>query len=419
MRALGSASLGKAGCAGARNLDAARIRTTELRRHCGAVASSREYGPIQAFSIASRIEELPGVAGKKQFCPESERRAAAPGKTRHAMSTIRHPIEQEELMAYLDGELLPDQATEALSHLELCPECQTLAADFRDVSQELMAWEVESPEAGIPSKINAALEERLQKNQAGRGSSPRLKNRVMTSRWVWAGGLAIVCVAVGLKLTLTSSNRNEDRSTAYPSMASIEQYLMPDRNAEIALARSAAPEAISADAKIMVLGWRGYETAIEGRNGFVCMVERSWMSPFNSAEFWNPKVRVPQCFNPAAARSILPLTIKRTGMVLGGLSKAQMIYSIKAGFANKELPAPEPGAMSYMMSRAGYLNDALGHYVPHLMFYFPLTDKSSWGADLPDSPVTLNPQFRDGPEPITEFVIAVGKWSDGTAAPTM
>jgi hypothetical protein len=202
-------------------------------------------------------------------------------------------------------------------------------------------------------------------------------------------------------------------------MASIEPYLMPDRNAEIALARSAAPESISSDAKILVLGWRGYETAVEGKNGFVCVVERSWMNPFNSTEFWSPKVRVPICFNPAAARSILPLTFKRTEMVLAGLPKAQMFDSIKAGFDNKELPAPGPGAMSYMMSRGGYLNDTLGHYVPHLMFYVPLTDKSSWGADLPDSPVTLNPQFRGGPEPITEFTIPVGKWSDGTAAPVM
>jgi hypothetical protein len=335
------------------------------------------------------------------------------------MSTNRHPIEQEELMAYLDGELSAHQATDALSHLELCSECQTLAADFQGVSQELLVWEVESPEVGISSELNAALGECLQKRQAAKVTSSRLENRVVTSRWVWAGALAIICVVVGLKLTLTSRNPDKDRSTAYPRMASIEKYLMPDRNAEIALARSAAPEAISSDAKILVLGWRGYETADEGKNGFVCMVERSWMLPFNSAEFWNPKVRAPLCFNPAAARSILPLTIKRTEMVLAGLSKAQMIDSIKAGFHNKELPAPEPGAMCYMMSRAGYLNDALGHHVPHLMFYFPLTDKSSWGADLRDSPVTLNPQFRDGPEPITEFVIPVGKWSDGTAAPAM
>lgn len=322
-------------------------------------------------------------------------------------------------MAYLDGELSAEQATEALSHLELCPECQTLAADFQGVSQELLAWEVESAEIGISLELNAALGERLQKRQAARVTSSRLENRVMTGRWVWAGALAIVCVIVGLTLTITSRNRNQDRSTAYPNMASIEKYLMQDRNAEIALARSAAPEALSSDAKILVLGWRGYETAYEGKNGFVCMVERSWMSPFNSAEFWNPKIRVPLCFNPAAAQSILPLTIKRTEMVLAGLSKAQMIDSIKAGFHNKELPAPEPGAMCYMMSRAGYLNDTLGHHVPHLMFYLPLTDKSSWGADLRDSPVTLNPQFRDGPEPITEFVIPVDKWSDGSAAPAM
>jgi hypothetical protein len=333
------------------------------------------------------------------------------------MSTNRHPIEQEELMAYLDGELPADEAGEALSHLELCPDCQTLAADFRSVSQELMALEVESPEAGISWEINAALKERFQKPEAN--SLPRLKNRIVTNRWVWVGAFAIVCVAVGLTLVLTLRNRNEGRSTAYSSMAPVEQYLMPDRNAEIALARSAAPAAISSEATILVLRWQGYETAIEGTNGFVCMVERSWMSPFSSSEFWNPQVRVPECFNPAAARSILPLTIKRTEMVFAWLSKAQMIASLKADYANKELPVPEPGAMCYMMSRAGYLNDALGHYVPHLMFYFPRADKPSWGADLVDSPVTLNPQFRDGPEPITEFVIPVSKWSDGTAAPAM
>jgi hypothetical protein len=335
------------------------------------------------------------------------------------MSANRHLIEPEELMAYLDGELPADQANEVLSHLEMCPECQALAADFRSLSGELMVWEIESTEVSISPEINAALLERFQKQETAKVNSPRFEKRMMASRWIWAGALAIVCVAVGLMFTRSGSHRTEDRSTAYPSMASIEQYLMPDRNAEIAMARSAAPASISSDAKVLVLGWRGYETAVEGRNGFVCLVERSWMDPFNSAEFWSPKVRVPQCFNPAAARSILPLTFKRTEMVLAGFSKAQMIDSIKAGFNNKELPTPEPGAMSYMMSREGYLNDAIGHYVPHLMFYFPLTEKSFWGADLPESPVTLNPQFRDGPEPITEFVIAVGKWSDGTAAPVM
>src|SRR6202050_3187034 len=80
----------------------------------------------------------------------------------------------------------------------------------------------------------------------------------------------------------------------YPNMAPLDQYLM-ERNAEIALARSAAPEAISRDAEVLVLGRHGYETAVKGTNGFVCLVERSWMSPFDDPEFLNPDQRLPLC----------------------------------------------------------------------------------------------------------------------------
>ena len=62
----------------------------------------------------------------------------------------------------------------------------------------------------------------------------------------------------------------QDAQQPYPRMAPLEQYLM-DRDAEIALARSAAPDAISHDATIAVLGRHGYETAVEGKNGWVCM----------------------------------------------------------------------------------------------------------------------------------------------------
>ena len=210
--------------------------------------------------------------------------------------------------------------------------------------------------------------------------------------------------------------RAQKTAASYPKMAPLDQYLIADRNAEIAMARSSAPPSISADAEVMVLGTHGYETAVKGKNGFVCLVERSWMSPFDFPEFWNPKMRGPICFNPAAVRSILPLTFKRTELVLAGLSKAQIVEGIKA-FDKKELPPVEPGAMCYMMSTQGYLNDSAGHWVPHLMFYVPLTDPKAWGADLPGSPVMLNPQFQGAPEPITEFMIPVPIWSDGTAAP--
>ncbi|HXJ12093.1 MAG TPA: hypothetical protein VNH19_07460 [Candidatus Limnocylindrales bacterium] len=223
-------------------------------------------------------------------------------------------------------------------------------------------------------------------------------------------------VALAIVLCVATQSRAQDPKTQYPSMAPIDQYLM-DRNAEIALARSAAPESISRDAEVSVLGRHGYETAVKGKNGFLCLVERSWMSPFDFPEFWNPKMRGPICFNPPAVRSILPLTFKRTELVLAGRSKSEIIDGIKA-FDVKELPALEPGAMCYMLSKQGYLNDSVRHWVPHLMFYVPLTDPKSWGADLPGSPVMLNPQFQGAPEPITEFMIPVLKWSDGTPAPT-
>ena len=159
-------------------------------------------------------------------------------------------------------------------------------------------------------------------------------------------------------------------------MAALNQYLMPDRNAEITLARSAAPGSISHGAKVLVLGPHGYETAIEGKNGFVCVVERGWMAPFDgdlAVNFWNPKIRAPICFNPPAARSILPMTYKRTEMVLAGQSKAQIIDGIKT-FIKQELPPLEPGAMSYMMSKEQYLTDDGDHkFTAHLMFYTPVS----------------------------------------------
>lgn len=210
----------------------------------------------------------------------------------------------------------------------------------------------------------------------------------------------------------------EDRPAPYPSMAPLDQYLM-DRNDEIALARTAAPEAISRDAKVLVLGRQGYENAVEGTNGFVCAVERGWMSPAANAEFWNPKIRGPICFNPAAARSVWPLTIKRTELILTGRSKAEVMEAVKSALDRKELPALEPGGMSYMMSKKAYLTDQDDHNMSHLMIYAPLTDGKSWGADLPGSPVIFAGQFQGAPEPITVFLVPVGKWSDGTPAPTM
>jgi hypothetical protein len=220
----------------------------------------------------------------------------------------------------------------------------------------------------------------------------------------------IACFGLVVALGGASPAHALDAKTPYPSMAPLDQYLMTDRNAEIALARSAAPDSISRDAKVLVLGRHGYETAAEGKNGFVCIVERAWGAPSDHPEFWNPKVRAPICLNPPAARSVLPLTIKRTEWVLAGLSKAQIMDNV-----SKELPPFEPGAMSYMMSKQAYLTDEDGHNMAHLMIYAPLTDAAAWGANQPGSPVMAAPDPLDR---LTVFLIPVGQWSDGTTAPT-
>jgi hypothetical protein len=86
-----------------------------------------------------------------------------------------------------------------------------------------------------------------------------------------------------IALSLLASN-GAAQSDQYPKMATVDQYLI-ERDAEILLARSAAPHSISKDATVLVLGRQGYETAVQGKNGFVCMVERSWMVQFDSPEF--------------------------------------------------------------------------------------------------------------------------------------
>jgi hypothetical protein len=217
-------------------------------------------------------------------------------------------------------------------------------------------------------------------------------------------------------LILTNLAHTQESKSPYQSMAPVEQYLMAEQ-VEIALARSAAPASISGDATIVVLRRHGYETAVNGKNGFVCIVERSWMAQWDFPEFWNPKMRGPICFNPAAVRSVLPFTYKRTDMILAGLSKDKIVDGLKQMVAKKQIPALEPGAMCYMMSREANLGDTTGHWHPHLMFYGPRSVAADWGADLPGSPVMLNPQFQTSPEPLATFMVAVDRWSDGTSAP--
>jgi hypothetical protein len=238
-----------------------------------------------------------------------------------------------------------------------------------------------------------------------------MKGRSMQTRTRVIGG---ICALAVLICTIGSAGAGAAKP-AYLTMAPLGQYLMASPADEVALARSAAPASIAGDADLLTLGSHGYETAAKGKNGFVCMVWRSWTAGFEDAEFWNPKIRAPICLNGAAARTVLPGYLERTKWVLAGISRTEMIARTKTAVAaNRFLPAP--GAMSFMMSKQGYLGDAAGgHWHPHLMFFVDRTDGAAWGADLRDSPVS---SAQDDHDPITTFFVLVAKWSDGTPAET-
>lgn len=215
----------------------------------------------------------------------------------------------------------------------------------------------------------------------------------------------------------------QNAAATYARMAPFEQYLMADRDAEIALARSAAPASISRDATILVLGHKGYETAIRGDNGFVCLVGRAWGGAFDWGEFWNPKVRAPECLNPEAARTMVPIDVLRAQMVMSGRSKAEIVSALEAAFENNRIPELPGGAMSYMMSKSAYLTDQGAHDLPHVMFYTRLKDGKDWGAGAAGAPVLSSPYWffsqkdklhaKDLP-PMLVFLVAVPAWSDGT-----
>ena len=233
--------------------------------------------------------------------------------------------------------------------------------------------------------------------------------RVVRRRF-FAASASGVCGPVLMFGAIGSAHAQDGKQDLFPSMAPAGQYRMADRSEEITLARSAAPASVSGDAEVLVLGDRGYESVVKGKNGFVCLVERAWFASFEDSEFWNPKNRAPICLNAAAASTVLPVDLEKTRWALAGVSKTEMIARSKSSPSAHQAPAP--GSMGYMMSKQGHLNDSVGHWHPHLMVFQPHTALSDWGANLPGSPVLGQ---EGGPNEATVYFVLLGKWSDGTS----
>lgn len=220
-----------------------------------------------------------------------------------------------------------------------------------------------------------------------------------------------VCIPAAWSTTLAAD---------YAKMAPVAQYLAASRSSEIELARSAAPKSVADHATVLTLGQDGYETAVKGSNGFVCFVQRSWANDFDvpHGQFWNPKIRTPQCWNAAAVSSLLQDYLNRTKWVLSGASKEEMLARTKAEIANHQLGPPAPGSMAYMLSKRQYINDpspqGQPEWYPHVMFFVATTDGTPWGANDPDGPIFSG---TSDVEPVTTYFLLMPRWSDGTPGP--
>jgi|SRR6185312_3382461 len=222
----------------------------------------------------------------------------------------------------------------------------------------------------------------------------------MTKTWI---STLAICLMSGAAFAAAPS--------PYPSMAPAAQYMMANPAQEIALARSAAPPSISGEAEILVLGAHGYQTAVKGKNGFVCLVERAWDADFNDPLFWNPRTRGADCLNPEAARTVLPHFRERTNWALAGLSKREMMARAEAEIAAHTYILPGPGAMAFMTSKNQRLGGENDHWHPHLMFFVANVSDATWGANFDGSPVMIG---VSGSDPIKTFLVPVKTWSDGT-----
>ncbi len=194
-----------------------------------------------------------------------------------------------------------------------------------------------------------------------------------------------------------------------PKYPPIEQYLMP-RDAEIELAKSAAPPSVADHATIKVLTKSGFVVAHEGDNGAVCMVMRGFSAPtYTPAQFRNlvydPTVHAPICFTAPAARTAMPYYELRTRLAMEGKGPDQIAESLQSAYVRGELPRRDTVTFAYMWSGHQHLGPGIGAWRPHMMVFAPYYDNSMVGGNEFGSPL---PQLSDDARtPFSVVVIPV------------
>ena len=204
----------------------------------------------------------------------------------------------------------------------------------------------------------------------------------MTRQMVRTGTLTILGIAFMAGLC---AGKIRAQSPKYPPLS---EYMM-EPEAEIALAKSAAPDGVSGRATIKVLTTSGYKVSVQGDNGFVCMVMRGWSAPTytpaaNRNLVYDPKTRAPICFNPVASRTVVPYQELRTRLGMEGKGPDQIAEEIEAAYAKGELPKMEAVGFGYMLSADQMLGPA-GAWHPHMMVYTPYYTNAMLGNNAGES----------------------------------
>jgi hypothetical protein len=186
----------------------------------------------------------------------------------------------------------------------------------------------------------------------------------------------------------------------------LSEYMMP-RDAEMALARSAAPANISDRATIRVLTTSGYQVARAGDNDFVCLVMRGWSAPtYTPVPFrdlvYDAKVRAPICFDREAARTVMPYYELRSKLGMAGKTPDQIAEGLQAAYVKGELPKRGGVSFAYMWSADQHLASGIGHWHPHMMVFCPYYKNSMLGGNESGGPL---PQVTD--DAGTPFAVVV------------
>jgi len=196
------------------------------------------------------------------------------------------------------------------------------------------------------------------------------------------------------------------QSGRYPPLA---DYLM-SRDAEVALARSAAPANISSRATIKVLTQSGYTVDRQGDSGFVCMVMRGWSAPTYTPEqfrdlVYDPTVRAPICFDPNAAQTVMPYYELRSKLAMEGNPPDRIAQRVEAAYARGELPRRDGVSFAYMWSADQQLGSGIGHWHPHVMVFSPYYKNAMVGNNEFGQPLPI--VTDDGGTPFAVVVIPV------------